>query len=500
VSFFRIRGEDLMIDILIAALSVVAGADPISAVDTKHVDALIERARESWQVPGAAVVIVSGDRILYSKGSGRCSKEKPIAVTPDTIFPLASCTKAFTTTLMAMLADEGKLAWDDPVRKHLKSFHLSDPLADGDARLRDLVSHRTGVDSHDLLWYRAKWDQEEMVRRVGLLPLARPFRTAMQYQSIMFVAAGQAAASAGQKPWHDLVRTRIFDPLEMKSASTESPEPKKSAVWASPHRKNGDGVVELIPFYEMPEPNPAGSIHASIRDLAPWIQLHLNDGMHGDKRLVSAASLRDTHSPQTIIPMEGGNADQHPFTLQMSYGMAWVIQDYRGELLVSHAGLIDGFRAHIALLPKRKLGLAILCNLDQTRMNLALSNSIVDLLLKAPAVDWNDHYGKIIAEEDFAAKRQAIEIERGRKHGTKPSLPLADYAGKFNEPAYGEAIVKLEKGELILEWSRFRCKLEHFHYDVFRALDPHLGQWPVQFTIADGTVKEMNAIGMRFKR
>jgi CubicO group peptidase (beta-lactamase class C family) len=489
-----------MIGILMAALSVLSRADPASAFDSRQADALIERARESWQIPGAAVVIVSGDKVLYLKGSGHCSKEKLVAVTPDTIFPLASCTKAFTTTLMAMLADDGKLAWDDPVRKHVKNFRLSDPLADGDVRLRDLVSHRTGVASHDLLWYQAKWDQEEMVRRVGLLPLARPFRTAMQYQSIMFVAAGQATAKAGQKPWHDQVRTRIFDPLEMKNASTESPDAKKGADCALPHRKNSDGEVELIPFYEMAEPISAGSIHASARDLAPWIQLHLNEGMHGGRRLVSAASLRATHSPQTIIPMEGANAEQHPFTLQMGYGMAWVIQDYRGELLVSHAGLIDGFRAHIALLPKRKIGLAILCNLDQTRMNLALSNAIVDLLLKAPTYDWNEHYGKIIAVEEFAAKRQAIEIERSRKQGTKPSLPLAGYAGKFTEPAYGEAVVKVEKGELILEWSRFRCKLEHFHYDVFRALDPHLGQWPVQFTIADGKVKEMNALGMPFKR
>jgi CubicO group peptidase (beta-lactamase class C family) len=488
-----------MIGVLLTSLAMLASADPMPALDTKQVDALIERARESWNVPGVAVVIVSGDKVLYLKGSGRSTQDKAELITPGTVFPLASCTKAFTTTLMAMLADDGKLAWDDPVRKHLKDFRLSDPLADADVRLRDLVSHRTGVAGHDLLWYRAKWDQKEMVRRVGLLPLAKPFRTAMQYQSIMFVAAGQAAANAGQKPWHELVRTRILNPLDMKTASTESPEVKQKVSMASPHRNNGNGKIEIIPFYEMPEPNPAGTIHASARDLVPWIQLHLNEGMHADKRLVSAANLRATRSPQTIIPIEGSNAEQHPFTLQMGYGMAWVIQDFRGELLISHAGLIDGFRAHIAMLPKRKLGLAILCNLDQTRMNLALSNSIIDLLLKAPAFDWNDHYGQIIAKEEFASKLRAVEIERGRQSGTKPSLPLADYAGKYTEPAYGEAVIKLENGELVLEWSNFRCKLEHFHFDTFRALDRHVGPF-VQFTVVEGKVKQMKAIDMNFKR
>lgn len=489
-----------MIGVLLASLAMLPKVDPAPALDPKQVNALIERAREAWQVPGAVVVIVSGDKAIYLKGFGRCAADRADPITPDTIFPLASCSKAFTTTLMAMLADDGKLAWDDPVRKHLKDFHLSDPLADADVRLRDLVSHRTGVASHDSLWYRAKWDQKEMVRRVGLLPLAKPFRTAMQYQSIMFVAAGQAAAHAGQRPWQDLVRSRIFDPLEMQDASTESPDIKKKRRCALPHRKNKDGQIEVIAPYDLSEPNPAGTIHASARDLIPWIQLHLNGGTHGDKRLVSAANLRATHSPQTIIPVEGTNADQHPFTLQMAYAMAWVNQDYRGELLVSHAGLIDGFRAHIALLPRRKLGLAILCNLDQTRMNLALSNSIVDLLLHAPAYDWNDHYGKIIAQDEFAARLQAAELERSRQRGTKPSLPLADYAGTYREPAYGEAVIRAENGELTLEWSRFRCKLEHFHFDSFRALDRHLGQWPVQFTIANGKVSEMTALGQRFKR
>lgn len=465
--------------------------------DGRKIDALIDKARQTWHVPGVAVVIVDGDKVLYLKGAGQCASDKPSPVTPDTLFPLASCTKAFTTTLMAMLADDGKLHWDDPVRKHLKDFHLSDPLADGDVRLRDLVSHRTGVASHDLLWYRAKWDQKEMVRRVGLLPLDRPFRTAMQYQSIMFIAAGQAAEAAGKQPWEDMVKSRILEPLGMKSATTRTPNAKTLAM---PHRKNADGEIEGIPFYDLSDPNAAGSIHMSARDLAIWLQLHLNEGRHGDNRLVSTANLRATHSPHIVIPMEGPNAALHPFTQQMSYGMGWVIQDYRGELLVSHAGLIDGFRAHITLLPKRKLGLAILCNLDQTRMNLALSNAIVDLLLDKKAKDWNEHYGEIVVQEEFAAKRRAVEIDRGRKFGTKPSLPLASLVGKYADAAYGEAEVKMEKDRLVLEWSRFRCEMEHYQYDTFRVQDRLVGKWLIEFMIREGKVKGLNAIGVEFKR
>jgi CubicO group peptidase (beta-lactamase class C family) len=486
----------------LALLGLAALVSPVRAaeLDAKTIDALIDRALEEWQVPGAAVVIVDGDKTLYLAGRGLRERGKPERVTPDTVFPLASCSKAFTTTLMAMLADDGRFAWDDPVRKHLKDFHLADPLADGDVRLRDLVSHRTGVASHDLLWYRAAWGQDEMIRRVGKLPLSKPFRTAMQYQSIMFTAAGRAAANAGGKPWEDLVRARILTPLGMKSASLTTTAALKNPDHASGHRKTKDGEIETIAWYEQKEPNPAGSVNASARDLAPWLRLHLNLGDHEGERLVSAANLGATHSPQIVIPVAGGSQEMHPFTHQMAYAMAWVVQDYRGELLVSHAGLIDGFRVHLTLLPKRKLGLAVLCNLHQTRMNLALSNALVDHLLGAPAKDWNDHYRKIVEADEFAAKVRAARIERDRKRGTHPSLPLQNYAGVYDEPAYGTAKVIADGEGLSLAWSSFRCRLEHYEDDTFRARDEHLGQWPVIFSVKNGKVAEMSALGVTFAR
>jgi CubicO group peptidase (beta-lactamase class C family) len=468
-------------------------------VDQKKIDVLIDQALADWQVPGAAVVIVDSNNVLYLGGRGIREIGKPGRVTPDTVFPLGSCSKAFTTTIMAMLADDGKLAWDDPVRKHLKTFHLSEPLADGDVRLRDLVSHRTGVGSHDLLWYRAPWSQEEMVQRVGRLPLSKPFRSAMQYQSVMFIAAGQAAANAAGKPWEDLVDCRILKPLGMKTTNLTTPQALRIADHSSAHRKAADGV-NVIPWYSIAEPNPAGSVNSTARDLAAWLQFHLNEGRVGDATLVSAKHLQDTHSPQIVIAMDAANQEMHPFTQQMSYGMAWVIQDYRGELEVSHAGLIDGFRAHLMLLPKKKLGLAILCNLDQTRMNLALSNQIADLLLGAPPKDWNAHYRKIVAAGAVEAIAHASRLEGMGKAGTRPSLALENYEGSYEDPAYGAAKIRLDKGELWLEWSSFRCRLQHFQDDSFRILDDLLGQTPLEFHVVDGRVERLTAVGVEFKR
>lgn len=487
--------------LLIACLVGWASQSPAYAAEfeTKQFDALLDRALADWKVPGAAVVIVDGDKIIYLQGRGVRSIDKPDRVTPDTVFALASCSKAFTSTLIAMLADDRKLDWDDHVQKHLKEFHLSDPNADAEVRLRDLLCHRTGVGGHDLLWFRAPWSQDEQIRRVGKLPLSRPFRTAMQYQTIMFVAAGKAAANAGGASWEDLVRDRIIRPLGMKNTSLTTTDAKKNPDHATPHLKI-DGKAKADVWYEIREPNPAGSVNSSVRDLGAWLRMHLNEGMYDGQRLVSAANLKTTHTPHVVTIMEGLLPTLHPLTNQMSYGLAWVIQDYRGELLVSHAGRIDGFRAHLTMMPKRKLGLAILSNLDQTLMNQALSNQLVDLLIGAPAKDWNAHYREIDDAQEAAFKMRAEQIERNRKRGTKPTLPLEKYAGTYEEPAYGTATIKLVDGELWIEWSSFRVKLEHFEDDVFRVLNEDLGRYSLPFKVEGDRVTAMSLVGNVFIR
>src|SRR5947209_16230743 len=254
----------LLLALTIAAVPSEAGARPL---DAKTIDVLAEEALRAWDVPGVAVVIVTPERLLWLKGYGHRNVAEQTPVTPDTVFPLASCSKAFTTALAAMLVDEGKLKWEDPVRKHLPDFHLSDPLADADVRLRDLFCHRTGLANNDFLWYRAPWPPPEIVRRTCKMPLEKPFRTALQYQSAMYTAAGFAAARAGGDAWETLVRRRIFKPLGMSSATCVTPTDEDAPDKATPYRAGRDGKLRPIPWYVQTEPNAAGSIHVSARDL-----------------------------------------------------------------------------------------------------------------------------------------------------------------------------------------------------------------------------------------
>jgi CubicO group peptidase (beta-lactamase class C family) len=465
----------------------------------RSIAALVADALAAWEVPGAAIVIVNRDGIVSLDGYGRRELGRDQPVTADTIFPLASCTKAFTTTLLAMLADEGKLGWDDPVRKHWPDFHLADPLADAEVTLRDLLTHRTGVASHDFLWYRSPLGPEELVRRVGKLPLEQSFRSAFQYQSVMYTAAGLAAGRAGGSTWNELVERRVFTPLGMTTARTTTLE--RSPDLAAPHRPDRDGRLRVIPWYVQKEPNAAGSIHASARDLAGWLRLHIGGGTYQGRRLVSPENLNETHTPQFALRLEGIVKSSNPDTLQMSYGLAWVIQDYRGHLLVSHAGTIDGFRAHITLLPRDGYALAVLANRHHTRMNLALSNMLVDHLLGLPAKDWHGPLRDVVRQEE-AAKRAARERrELQRRPGTRPSRPLADYAGAYDHPAYGRATVSVSDGRLHWAWSGFRVPLEHFHLHTFLATDENLDDPLIEFGVGPGEgVTRFTFLNLPFRR
>lgn len=454
-----------------------------NAPTKEQIAKLVEQARTAWKIPGAAMVMVHDDEVIYLAGHGTRELDGKEEITPDTLFPLASCSKAFTTTLMAMLVGQEKLSWDDRVPKHVPFFRLKDPLADAQVTLRDLVTHRTGVGGHDFLWYHAPWSPEESVRRLAHLKPSFPIRSRFAYQSTMFTAAGLAVGNAGGKAWEEQVRERIFTPLKMKTACCTSTEALKNPDRAMGHYLNDRGELEVIPeWYPVKLPNAAGSISASARDLVNWLRFHVNGGIVDGKRLVEEKHLRETHTPQMVIRQSEHEKKLHPETHLMCYGMAWVLQDYRGVKLISHAGAIEGFKVQITIVPELKLGFAILANVHFTRMNLALAYTVLDSFLKVKKPrDWNSYLQKQVEEKQNADREKLRARLAERQPGTKTSRGIAAFAGKYHHPAYGDSRIVYSRGQLTWRWSNFVCRLEHFHFDTFVATDPVLGRVELQF-------------------
>jgi CubicO group peptidase (beta-lactamase class C family) len=490
--------------LLLVALLCPSPSAYAESFDSRAVAALVERTLKHWHVPGVAVAIVRDDKVIYLRGHGARSIEDNANVTEDTLFPIASCTKSFTTAAMALLVDEGKMRWDDPPRKYVPYFHLSDPLVDREVTLRDLVTHRTGLRDHLLMWYRSPWSQEERIRRFAHLPLDKPFRTTFQYQSTMFTVAGLAVAKASGMSWNDFVQKRLLDPLNMKKTNFTTTAIAEVADKASPHQLDAEEKPRLMEPYPMEVPEPAGSIQSNACDLAKWLLFQLNNKNVDGKPLISARGLGEMHTPQVVIPMDSIDRIQFPETNQMSYGMGWVIQDHFGHRLLQHAGAIDGFRCHFTLVPKSRLGIVLLCNLHQTRMNIALSNSLLEMLLGLPHRNWNAIVKKAERKDTLESEQKEREKRKRCRPDTHPSRQLAGYTGAYEHSAYGTVRITLEHGRLIWQWQSWRAALEHYHYDTFTLPIEKMGEPFVVFTLdAKGAVARMKVLGemdVEFKR
>jgi CubicO group peptidase (beta-lactamase class C family) len=440
-----------------------------------------------------AVAVVRDNTVIFLKGVGVRKVGSAEPVTPDTIFSVGSVTKAFTATLLGTLADDSKLAWDDPVRRHLPWFRLADPLADREVTLRDLLCHRTGLVRHELLWYRAPWSIEESVRRLAYLEPAHSFRSTYDYNNLAYQAAGLAAAAAGKAPWHVLVQRRIFEPIGMHGVFTSS-QAQQSPDHATPHRRSKDGPQAIAWYNDDNQIRASGSIKTSARQLSKWLLLQLADGLWEGKRVVSSAALAETRRPQIVAPLAPELA-QLAGTTQSSYGLGWHIRDHRGLELLEHGGATDGFRARILLVPRKGLGLVLLANGEEAAMMEAVGYTLLDRLLPLPEKDWMGYY-----------RGQRREPEPtplpARQPDTRPSHPLEDYIGVYHEPAYGTLKVAVKDGRLHLAWSSFQAALEHYHYDTFLPQgSERLERELLVFALnGDGEVSGVRFLGRTFKR
>jgi len=488
---------------LIAALSITQPARSEDKLDPAALDAIMDEALKVWHVPGAALVVVRDDKVVHMKGYGIKRLGEADPVTPDTLFAIGSTTKAFTTTAMAMLVDEKKMDWDDLVRKHIEFFELADPLASANCTLRDLVTHRTGLKDHLLLEFSAPWDTPETIRKMGRVKLSHSFRSQFDYSNVPFTAAGYAVGLAAKSSYNDFVRSRIFEPLVMKTANFRVSDMEKAPDHASPHNVTKEDKEEIMPWITLDQAGGAGAINASVRDLAPWLRFQLGDGTFDGKRLVSSKNLEETHTPQIVMRADGMRKLLLPDTQQVSYGLGWMIYDYHGHLVVAHGGGTFGYTCQVFLLPKDKTAFAVLTN-AQTPMASIVPNSLADCLLGLEKKDWNKSTKGLIA----LSRLSQAATEKKPTPGTKPSRELAAYQGDYDDGAYGNVSIKEKDGDLVLQWSSFTLKLDHFHYDTFALKSEDRAKtWDLfdkeklVFNLgADGEVARMTFLGQDFKR
>lgn len=452
------------------ALALQAQSDPrLTAID-----AYAAKARAEWNAPALALAIVKDDSVVFLRGYGTVEAGGRPA-DENTLFAIGSSTKAFTTAALAMLVDEGRFKWDDRAAPFLPGWQLADPWVTREMTIRDLVAHRVGLERADYLWSGTEFTRDDIMRRQRYIETAASFRLKFGYNNHMFLASGMLIERLTGKTWDRFVRQRIFEPLGMARSNSSTMAFGTDPNVATPHARVGDSAVK-IPWHNIDNVAPAGSINSSAREMAAWVRFQLANGKWRGQQLVSERNMREMHAPQTVIPIDPWFSSLSPVNHQMVpgtnfflYGLGWFLQDYRGRKVVQHGGSIDGMRALVGLIPDERLGLVVLTNLGPSSVDEAIMFRVFDEYLGGTKRDWS----RDMLTEFRAAARKGEEAARTAMGqptpNTRPSLALASYAGTYSDSAFGDVIVREENGRLVLQAGRIIADIGHWHYDTFKA-------------------------------
>jgi CubicO group peptidase (beta-lactamase class C family) len=465
-----------------------------------YVDQVVERARKEFDVPGIAVAIVKDGKVVLAKGYGVRRIADPAPVTEHTLFRIASNTKAFTSAALAILVDQKRIGWDDPVVQHLPAFQMYDPYVTREMTIRDLLTHRSGLGlgAGDLMFFPpSDLPSDEIIRRLRFIKPATSFRSAYAYDNLLYLVAGSIIPAVTGQSWSAFLKAQIFAPLGMIDTVADTASFQAAKDIATPHNKLS-GKLEALPQENVDNNAPAGALVSSAADLAKWLTLQLNGGeLAGGKRVFSAAQAREMWSPVTILPIEDSVGEARPNF--QAYGLGWNLRDYRGKKLVGHTGMLSGFVSRTTMLPDLKLGIVVLTNGESTSAHSAIANTILDHYLdEGSKADWIAVYQARESKAEAEAKAAVGKSAGTRKTGTNPSLPLASYAGRYRDAWYGDVRIEEHQGKLAIRFTHtpdLAGELEHWQYDTFvarwknRTLDADAY---LSFTLKpDGTIGEM---------
>lgn len=432
-------------------------------------DGFVEQVMKDWKVPGVAVAIVKDGQVVYAKGFGLRDVKKGLKVTPDTLFAIGSCSKAFTATALAILVDEGKLDWDKPVRDYLPDFRLHDSYATANLRPRDLVTHQSGLPRHDLAWYGSPLSRQELFDRLRYLEPSKPLHAKYQYNNLMYMTAGVLIERVSGVRWEEFVRRKILDPLRMKASNFSVNDSQKSSDFSLPYQEQKDEVKE-IPFRNIDAIGPAGSINSSVNEMTRWLLAQLGKGKFEGRQIVSEKGLGEVHTPQIV---SGGDL-KYDESFYSSYAMGWGVTSYRGHPSLAHGGGIDGFTSQIRFLPKDQLGVVVLTNSSSPASGLIASNA-VDRMLGLSEAPWARRALDDAAKAKEAQAKAKAENEARRKKDTRPTHTLPDYVGQFEHPAYQTLSITQDGAQegqgLKFDLHGLTGELKHYHYDIFEVAE-----------------------------
>jgi CubicO group peptidase (beta-lactamase class C family) len=459
----------LLATLLLSPATLVAQSAP------KELNTFVLKALARFEQPGAAIAVVKDGKVVFQQGWGVRRIGSPGKVDDQTLFQIASNTKAVTAAALAILVDDGKLQWDDPVTTYLPWFRLGgDPYVSREFTVRDLLIHRSGLSlgAGDLLWFHANFTREEIARRLRFIAPTASFRSRYAYDNVLFIVAGEVVKAASGMEWDDFVKARIFTPLGLTRTQTSVRFFQPGDNVAAAHAKI-DGRYTVVPWDTVDNIGPGGSINSSVAEWSRWLMVQLDSGkVDNTTRLWKAQRTREMWQPGIAIPIGNPSPAFLPQLANFnSYALGWNVRDYRGRKLVTHTGGLSGMLSRVFLVPEDRLGIVVLTNGESNAFN-ALGWGVLDYYTGGMKTDWIAAYSQ--AGEEGAAGDRTFEdsAAAARQRDKGPSLPLEAFTGTYTDAWYGDVSIVNENGHLVLRWSRspsLTADLEHWQFDTFRA-------------------------------
>ncbi|MEY3234657.1 MAG: hypothetical protein RL230_1928 [Pseudomonadota bacterium] len=455
-AFVSLLGASLGAGLVSPALAAKRKTDPLAGFDAE-----LDLARQNWRVPGLAIAVIKDGAPIYTKGFGWRDGAKTQAVTPDTLFGVASLTKAFTSATVALLVDEGKLAWDEPVTTYLPELKMAGGVEYASLSLFDMLSHRTGLGTHDLVWYNnEKLSKTELLARLPYLDTSAPLRSEYKYNNLMYILAGLVVERASGQSWEAFTEARLLKPLGMGRTGFSPSQMAHDADFAFGHKLLPSKQAVQIPLRPEDAIGPAGELHSSVTQFIPWMEMQLGRGQYRGKRLISVAQSEAMWAP---LVSTGGQPEATELSRGL-YGLGWRTDFYRGMRRVAHGGNLNGFSSRVTLFPEQNVGIVAFANMRGTPLPGHASLDLFDRLMGLAPANWS---ARGLARRDANEAKAATQTPPVPIPNTTPSRELAAFVGTYGHKGYGTWTVTLNEAGLQGTYNEMPIRLNHWHYDVF---------------------------------
>lgn len=452
---------------LLACTVLAASAAGAAAAPPADIDGYVAKTMQTFGNPGLSLAIVEGGQIVKAKGYGVRKMGTNLTADEHTAFPIGSELKAFTSAALAILVDRKQLKWSDLVKDKLPGFQMYDPYVTDHMTVRDLLTHRSGLSlgEGDLLMVPdTNRTRADFVHALRYLKPATGFREKFAYDNILYIVAGELVQAVSGQTWEDFVRENIFKPADMTDAHTNYDVTAPNAVWLharlnGPFRGAGDQSI-LAKGLEAHVSAPAGAINASAVDMAKWMNVQLAHGKLPDgKQLFSEEQANEMWSPVVVVPPTEFKLPRSMAAMSpdmQTYALGWFVEYYHGHKIVQHSGAVLGALAMQFLIPEKNVGISVTINSEDSMARRAVTFHLLDYYLGLPPTDWiamlKSTRESMVAETVEALKKLPKPNMAG---GTPPPLPLAAYAGKYEDPWYGPMTISDRgKGKLWISFDR----------------------------------------------